>query len=207
MSKIIYLDTETTGLDKEKNDIVQVAGIIEIDGVEKEKFDFKCQPFDWNNVSQDALDIQGRTIEELKTYPKPQDTYKEFIKILSKYVDKFNKNDKFYIAGQNVKFDLDFLHSWAKKCGDKYLGSFFYWYCIDLLVLASAFRAWGFIDTPTLKLCDICNVLDVNIENAHDAMADIKATKMCLGKIKTMFKFELSKTDEKLFETEEEIPF
>ncbi len=190
MSKIIYLDTETTGLDKDKNDIIQVAGIVEIDGVEKERFNLKCQPFDWNNVSQEALDIQGRTIEDLKAYPKPQDTYKEFIKILSRYINKFDKNDKFYLAGQNVKFDLEFLHSWAKKNGDIYLCSYFYWYVLDLLVLASCFRAWGFIYTETLKLCAICPVLGVKIENAHDAMADIEATKICFEKIKTMFKYE-----------------
>lgn len=51
MSKIIYLDTETTGLDKEKNDVIQVAGIIEIDGKEVERFNIFCQPFSFENVS------------------------------------------------------------------------------------------------------------------------------------------------------------
>lgn len=183
MSKIIYIDTETTGLDKEQNDIVQVAGIIEIDGVEKERFNILCQPFNFDAVSAEALAIQNRTIEDLKGFKNPKEAYKEFISILLKYINKFDKNDKFYVAGQNVKFDLEFLHSWARKNGDVYLGSFFYWYCIDLYVFACGMRAWGFIDTPTLKLCDICKALDVNIENAHDAMADIEATSKCLKKI------------------------
>jgi len=203
MSKIIYLDTETTGLDKELNDIIQVAGIIEIDGVEKERFDLKCQPFNWETVTEEALSVQGRTIEDLKGFPKPQDIYKEFIKIISRYVDRYNKNDKFYVAGQNVKFDLEFLHSWARKNGDVYLGSYFYWYALDLLVLASCFRAWGFIYSETLKLCDICKVLGVKIENAHDAMADIEATKACFEKIKPMMKYEPPQTET----SDEEIPF
>jgi len=187
MSKIIYIDTETTGLDKEKNDIIQVAGIIEIDGVEKERFNLLCQPFNYDNISDEALSIQHRTIEDLKGYKTPQETYKEFISIISRYVDRFNKNDKFYVAGQNVRFDLEFLHSWARKNEDVYLGSYFFWYNIDLLILASSLKAWGFINTPTLKLFDICKVLNVVIENAHDAMADIEATMKCLHVIKTEF--------------------
>ncbi|MDR2426574.1 MAG: hypothetical protein LBD46_05285 [Endomicrobium sp.] len=126
MSKIIYLDTETTGLDKEKNDIIQVAGII------------------------------------------------------GKHVNKFDKTDKFYLAGQNVKFDLEFLHSWAKKNGDIYLGSYFWWYVIDLYVFTAAAKAWGWYEFETLKLSDVCKTLKVEIENAHDALADIEATKKCI---------------------------
>lgn len=184
MEKILYIDTETTGLDKNKNDIIQVAGIIEIDGEEKERFNILCQPFSYENIAPEALEVQGRTIEQIREFQDPRAAYKEFKAIIGKYIDKYDKTDKFYVAGQNVKFDLEFLHAWAKKNNDNYLGSYMWWYTIDLLVFAAALRAWGYIKTQALKLVDICQALGIEIENAHDAMADIEVTQKCMQKIK-----------------------
>lgn len=209
MSKIIYLDTETTGLDKDKNDIIQVAGIIEINGVQKEGFNILCQPFDYTSISPEALKIQNRTVVDLQSYNPPQRGYEEFIKILSKYVDKFDRQDKFYLAGQNIKFDLDFLHSWAKKCGDVYLGSFFWWYTIDLLGIVAALRAWKFFpQTSDLKLATICKALDVQLSDAHDALNDIDATRACLKKIQEQYiKFPEPEKESFLDTDTEELPF
>jgi len=38
--KLLFLDVETTGVDNSKNGIIQLSGIIEIDGVIKEEFNF-----------------------------------------------------------------------------------------------------------------------------------------------------------------------
>jgi len=43
MSKVLWLDTETTGL-SEKSCIVQVAAIIVMDGKEKERFNINMRP-------------------------------------------------------------------------------------------------------------------------------------------------------------------
>ncbi len=49
--KVLWFDVETTGLNAVKNDIITIAGIIDIDHVTKEKFYFKVQPRDWDNIS------------------------------------------------------------------------------------------------------------------------------------------------------------
>ena len=48
--KILWLDTETTGLNTDKCDLIQLAGIVIIDGEEKERFNFYCQPVNWENI-------------------------------------------------------------------------------------------------------------------------------------------------------------
>ena len=40
MNKIIFIDTETGGVNAEKSALIQLSGIIEVDGTEKEKFNF-----------------------------------------------------------------------------------------------------------------------------------------------------------------------
>ena len=53
--KLLWLDVETTGLNKEKCDIIQIAGIVVIDGEEKERFNFKCQPINWENIEPTSI--------------------------------------------------------------------------------------------------------------------------------------------------------
>ena len=65
--KTIYFDCETTGLNPIKNDIIQIAGIIEDEGKEIEKFNIKIQPTNWHNIDERALEVNKLTIEQLKT--------------------------------------------------------------------------------------------------------------------------------------------
>ena len=111
MNKIIFIDTETGGVNAEKSALIQLSGIIEVDGTEKEKFNFYIRPFENSEVNEKALEVQGRTLEELGTekYIDESIIYQEFLEILDKYIDKYDKNDKFIVAGYNVKFDIDIL--------------------------------------------------------------------------------------------------
>lgn len=182
--KILYLDTETTGLDPEKNDIIQIAGIVEIDGEVKEKFNIFCQPYSYENISEEALVVHGKSITEMKEWQNPERALGQFVEILDKYIDKYAVSDKFFVAGQNVSFDVDFLYSWAKKGGNKYIGSYIWRNVIDLKTFTSASVAWGICNFKSLKLKEVCDRFGIELKNAHNAMADIEATRLCLLKFK-----------------------
>lgn len=64
--KIMWLDTETTGLNKEKCDIIQLSGIIVIDGEEKERFDFYCQPINFENIEPASFEKNKNDIRKVK---------------------------------------------------------------------------------------------------------------------------------------------
>lgn len=123
--KTIYFDVETTGLNPVKNDIIQMAGMIEIDGEIKEKFNYKMQPFSYENIMQSALDTHGISVETIKTYAEPRTVYREMISLFNKYIDSFNKADKFVVCGYNVRFDIDFLSQFFRKNNDNYLFAYF----------------------------------------------------------------------------------
>ena len=118
LRKVLYFDVETTGLDAKLNDIIQLSGIIEIDGEIKETFNLKMQPFDWTTISSEALNVTGTTDEMLKSYGTPQKAFSDFIGLLSTYVDRYDKTDKMYAAGYNVQFDIGFLREFFLKNGD-----------------------------------------------------------------------------------------
>ena len=96
--KVVFFDLETTGTLVNKHGIHQISGMIVIDGEVKETFDFKVQPNPKAEIVQEALDVAGVTKEQILSYPAMGYVYGQFTAILNKYVDKYNKQDKFFLA-------------------------------------------------------------------------------------------------------------
>lgn len=182
MKKLFYFDTETTGLDPKMNDVIQLAYLIEIDGEIKEKGNLFCQPFSYDNISKEALEINKRTVDEIKTFPNPQVTYKQLQSVLSKYINRYNKNDKFIPVGYNVRFDIDMLQEFFIKNNDKYFGAFFDYHFIDPMPIINLLNHQNKINIKNAKLITACETFGISL-NAHDALSDIEATKKVLEKI------------------------
>ena len=174
--KLVFFDLETTGTNPGKHGIHQISGQIVIDGVIKETFDFHVQPNPKALIEDEALKVGNVTREQILAYPPMQQVYKEFVAMLGKYVDKFNKKDKFFLVGyNNAAFDNQFLRGFFLQNGDVYFGSWFWANSIDVMVLASAYLATRRPDMENFKLSTVARTLgvDVQSESLHDAMYDI----------------------------------
>lgn len=184
MSKILWIDTETTGTNPVANDIIQIAGIVEINGKDKEEFDLRMAPQDTATIEPAALKVHGISEDELKEYPSADRQLAQFVKLLGRYVDRYNRQDKFVIAGYNVGFDKDFLRKAFEKAGDKYFGSWFHFPTIDV----AGAVAEGIVDgslqgLENFKLETLCRHFEIEIK-AHDALSDIQATRELYRKLK-----------------------
>ena len=175
MGKILWFDCETTGLDPYRNGIVQIAALFEIDGVIKEEVNLLLRPGDTDKVDQEALDIHGYTKDEIWKFPYPQESMLKFQKAMAKHVDKFDKSDKFVMAGYFVRFDMDFLRALFVKLEDRYFGSWFFNVTYDVQALIAERILRGF-RSPNYKLVTMCREFGIEID-AHDALSDIKATR------------------------------
>ncbi len=178
--KLVFFDLETTGTNPGKHGIHQISGQIVIDGVFKETFDFHVQPNPKALIEDEALKVGNVTREQILAYPPMQQVYQEFVSMLGKYVDKFNKKDKFFLVGyNNAAFDNQFLRGFFLQNGDVYFGSWFWANSIDVMVLASAYLATRRPDMENFKLSTVARTLgvDVQSESLHDAMYDIELTK------------------------------
>jgi DNA polymerase-3 subunit epsilon len=176
--KLLWFDTETTGLDPSQNDIVQIAGKIIIDNDEKEEFNLFCQPHSFENISEKALETNGFTIEKLKSFPDPTSVYAELDKMFSKYIDRYNKSDKFIPCGQNVRFDVNFLSEYWRKCGNNYFFSFVGAASLDTMQLAVMLemkKGKKIFSSYKLEILFL-TLFGSDMEKAHDALADIEAT-------------------------------
>lgn len=177
--KRLFFDVETTGLDSKKCAIVQIAGIIEINGEITEEFNICMKPFKDAEISEEALTVIGKTKDEIFKEQSQNDAYLQFKKICLKHVNKYDKNDKLTIVAHNISFDFNFIVEWSKKCGDKFLGSFISYknqFCT--LKTTQALKIVDiFPSTENNKLVTLCEKLNISFEGmAHDALFDIRAT-------------------------------
>ena len=185
MNKIIFIDTETGGVNPEKVALIQLSGIIRIGKKDVEKFNFFIKPFENSEVNEKALEAQGRTIEELKTdkYIEEKEVYKQFIKLLDKYIDKYDRTDKFIVAGYNVRFDVDILKAFFQRHGNNFLFSYLDSSMLDPLYSIRLLQVAGIL--PVLennKLETWCKHFGIELK-AHDSLEDIEATKKLIGKL------------------------
>jgi len=190
MKKILWMDTETTGLDPTLHSIIEIAGIIDIDGTPKQYFDLFVSPHPDFEIDEKACAIHGNTIDEMHEFPKIPIVHKQLLAIFGEFVDKFNKLDKFIIAGQNIKFDLDMLSHFFMRQGDSYLGSWIdFKKRIELYDITKALQSLGFIESDSLSLGPICKEFGVKLK-AHNAASDIAATREVYYKIINNLKWE-----------------
>jgi len=100
--------------------------------------------------------------------------------MIEEHVDKYDKMDKFYPAGYNVRFDLDFLQSFFHKRGNRYgTGSYQNWRAIDVMQYVHFMDYSGKLSLNDYKLKTVCEHFGIEII-AHDAMSDIRATRNLL---------------------------
>ncbi len=179
MIKRLFIDVETTGLDPKLNGIRQISGIIEIDGKEVERFDFKVRPFKNDIIEQSALDISGVTKADLMTYDPADIVQSELLEIFGKHVDKYDKSDKFYFIAYNSPFDNNFMREWFKKLNDKYFGS---WFHHDICVMRKAVDVHSntgiILKSYSLSsVAEYYKVAKADDERWHDSMFDAEVTR------------------------------
>lgn len=188
--KVFWFDTETTGTDPVKHGIVQLACLIEVDGVLVGKKLFYMNPHN-KEITNEALAIHGISREEIETFPLSHKVKKDIEALIGKFIDKFAKKDenglkeKFFIGAYNANFDVNMLKQLWDDCGDKYFFSSFHGGAyIDPLVLVAILQTQGLLPmTSDRKLETIATLVGVDLSNAHDALADIIATQKVYRKL------------------------
>lgn len=196
MSKILWFDMETTGLDPNRNAMIQLAMLMDINGelVDAAYFEFQpfqkdyieirdgipCQWFSFDPEIVGILPITNITVQTLFTYVLP--STQKINAFLQKHISKFDKTDKAYIGGYNVPFDIAFLSKFFEKCADKYLGSYINRKQIDVLSMLYLLDFHRKIKLENYKLETACKHFGIELE-AHNPMSDIKATREIFYKL------------------------
>lgn len=193
MNKILYIDVETTGVDPHRHGLVQLGQVIEINGriMRTDKWDIV--PFPEDIIDQKALDVTGMTRDQLFAPGRllPIDAWRVIKNTWDQFINKFDRDDKFILAGYNVDaFDQRFLRRFIDKCQPEerfsIAGSYIGHLTMDPLPLLKWLKAVHVLDIPNLKLQTVCDHLGIKLEDAHDALADITATRQLVRRVRRM---------------------
>lgn len=183
MRTMFYFDCETSGIDPARHCILQIAWIVERDGIEKIRRCFDVKPPDNADLNLRALEVNGFTIDRM------------FSGIESSVMLNYLYEDiKLCIGGgggaipcgHNVRFDLEFLNSALQQTDRKYVlhygnGSMLLMNRpVCTMSLCHFLNYRGFLKLDSFKLETVCKHFGIPID-AHDAMSDIMATRTLLA--------------------------
>ena len=201
MEKLLFYDLETTGTKYWRNGIHQLSGAVVIDGKVVETFNMHVQPNPACIIEQEALDVCGVTEEQIKAYPPMAGVYQHFVDMLGKYVDKFNKKDKFTLIGyNNAAFDNQMLRAWFVQNGDQYFGSWFWSNSLDVMVLASMTLLESRAAMVNFKQGSVAKFMGIPVadDELHDALYDIKVCMAIFQHVQDQYKELVDETSSEL---------
>lgn len=173
--KLLFIDTETTGMDISRHGIIQVSAIAVINNEPVDSFDVKCNIPSGYDIEEEAVSKHGYTREDIEKFISNKEAQNIFERWLDKHIDKYDSKDKFYPCGYNVQFDLNFLSEWFKIHSSGFLGSYLNWKRIDVLEILYLLELKGKLNFENFKLETVCKHFGIELK-AHDALEDIYAT-------------------------------
>ncbi len=175
IDKLIFIDTETTGLSPTTHEIIEI-GIVQVDPITLNDFDqaeYKVLPQSIATADERALAMNHYSFMSWRGAKPFQDEVGPYLSKLS--------TPKSIICGHNIKFDIAFLESMYSKYSPEL--SFSYGGTLDTQSLAKHLA----VATPSYRLGVLCQKFGVEIETSkqHSALYDILAN---VALFKSMFR-------------------
>ena len=188
--KYIYIDVETTGIPCPQSGLIQLAGAIEIDGVVREEFSYRVRPFPQDRIDDEALRLNGVTRDDFVHYDEPGKVLQAFITLLSRYVDRYDREDKFQLVAYNARFDADHVRAWFEKNGDQFFGSWFWHPPLDVMSLAAVALRDRRSHMKDFKLATVAQKIGLSVDEkrTHEAGYDVGLTREVFSRLLQMQK-------------------
>jgi DNA polymerase III epsilon subunit-like protein len=112
MSKILFIDTETGGLDPEKHSLLTASFVVYEDGEIKAAAEWRIKHKDYI-VNAAALKINNIDLVEHDS----KASEKQFVvEEMIEFIIQFFGAEKPVIAGHNIQFDINFIAKLFKEC-------------------------------------------------------------------------------------------
>ena len=176
----VFYDLETTGTDVKKHSVHQIAGMVEVNGRIRERFNIFSRPHPKAVIEKEAMAVCKKSAEEILAYQPMQSAHKELKGVLGGFIDPYNPKEKAWLVGYNNRaFDDLFLRAWFEQNGDTYIGSWFWTDTLDVLVLASEYLIDRRAGMPSFKQQRVAKEIGIVVDETrlHDAYYDVELTR------------------------------
>jgi len=184
--QICAIDTETTGLDANFHEVVQIC-ILPLDSdfnVRKDVMPFyiNLKPDHPDRADAKALKVNrlemAKLLQEGHDREKAKDMLEEWVKKLGLPCTKWGNRKKIIPLGQNYGFDISFIKRWL---GVELYYEIFHYHHRDTMIAAAFLNDIDAMKVekiryPKIGLKYLCNLLNVELYGHHDALQDCRAT-------------------------------
>lgn len=182
---VIFVDTETSGLDENLHSILEVAAIAY--DLDKHKILGTYQAFVHQAnivVSPTAMAVNKIDLSTLGRVGLDPTIVSEQ---LSSFIRLHGAGELVEPVGHNVDFDLRFLKAFYKKCGKRYP---FAYRTMDTCSVARFLMRSGILAPGSCKLVDLAQTLGVPVDLAkiHGALYDAELTMQVFLKMSALVK-------------------
>lgn len=170
--KIMFLDTETGGLDADKHSLLTIGACIWEDGniideieifIKKDNYDFDPISMEINGIDLDFLKLIGVTEEQA-------------IQILEEFSKKHFQNKKVFLGGQNIGFDISFLKKLYSR-NNKDFEKKFNHKTIDTVTILYFLYLQGIINENLVSFNEFIKEYNIPVlGKRHSALSDAKTT-------------------------------
>jgi len=109
MAKLVFIDTETTGLDSSRHELIEIAIIVVSQDGTKQWWHKRIAPKHIATADPVALEINGYTPDKWADAP----TFADIAEVLGIVLDGG------VLVGHNVAFDIDFVQRAFKRCNHR----------------------------------------------------------------------------------------
>lgn len=166
----VFIDTETTGLDSERHEIIEIAGIVvrianPADSATYEildQFEYRIKPERLSEADPQALKINR--------YDPSQ--WNDAVTLIEAMQQVSGRTKGMVMVGHNVAFDAGFLDKAFRKTGTE---NQMHYHKLDTISMAYALLH-GNKDVDHLSLRALCDYFEIEQSAQHEALADAQAT-------------------------------
>lgn len=193
VNKVIFIDVETTGTNPERHGVTQLSGCVQIDDEVRQYFDYYVRPFPTDVIDDIALKVTGIDRRQFlppgdpnflqvegQVFAEPFDVFADFKQMLAQYVDPYDKNDKLQFVGYNAhSFDMPFMRRFWEKNNDRFFGSWFWYPCLDVMLVWAQILQPERGRLPNFKLATVARHCGIEVDDVrlHDSQYDIDLTR------------------------------
>lgn len=184
VDRLLFIDTETGGLDPGKHSLLSLALVIweDTEIIDSQELLINDGVL---SVTQDALSVNRIDLEKHKqsAISSSQAIEKIFL-FTGKY---FTQHTKITLAGHNVHFDADFLKSFLSK-NNKDFRSFFSHRIIDTSSILYYLYLAGHIKHRAVSSDEAFDLFGIKVEGRHTALGDAIATAKLFSRLLDLIK-------------------
>jgi DNA polymerase III subunit epsilon len=177
--RLLFIDTETGGLDPGKHSLLSLAMVIWEDREILDSIEILIND-GVLSVTEEALSVNKIDIEKHKqTAVSSSQAMDEVLSFIRKY---FPQQRKITLAGHNVHFDAAFLRSFF-SANNKDFSEFFSHRIIDTSSILYYLYLAGHIKQKAISSDDAFALFDIKVEGRHTALGDAMATAKLFTKL------------------------